>query len=437
MLLNRRPLDTIAINAAVTTGANTRTVVASAVLGELFIPTVAFTCGFECGDVGTGAATSPEGRHWQLSSGSPSLETTTVRNGSRAVRFPTAGATTYLGRNISGAPNLAVARFAIRFVGALPSTNVNIFAFTTGGSWCFLHYISASQKLGVSASSSAASVVTGPVVVADTWYVIDFKADISANPWKIDWRVDFAVQPQKTNAAAANTFTTFRIGANIDTGAGTPTYDLLVDDIIVSTGSALDYPFGEGKVVGLRPTMDGTHSFTTGTFKYDNSTNVAPAATDVNTYVDDNPITGLGEYISQNVVAAEYIEVGFSTPPDTGVPRGVEVVASHHASSTTAHAVTMRLNDGNIFDNVYLDADLSNTTITYWSKQFQRPPSGGLWTYAKLGAVKVRWGYATNVGSIPFLDGVMLEVEYAPGGIPTRLHGILGGGFVGLLGGFQ
>jgi len=435
MLLNRRPLDSTAINAGALDGTQVRIVAVSAFLSKV---SAEFTCGFECGIVVQGAATAPEGRHWHLASGTTTLETSTVRSGARAGRFATAGTTTYLGRNVTGTPNVAVARFAIRFVGSLPSSSVNLFAFTTGGSFCFLHYIQSSQKLGVSFVGNASGATLGPVVAADTWYVIDFRADASANPWKIDWRVDGAVQTQKTSALAANTFTTFRIGANVDTGAGTPTYDLLVDDIIVSTGSTLDYPFGDGKVVGIRPSYDGTHSFTLGTFKYDNSTNVATSATDVYTYLDDNPINGLTEYISQNVLAAgEYVEFGFPTPADTGTARAVEVVAAHHASSTTAHAVSMKLNDGGTLADVYAGADLSNTTITYWSKQFGAPPTGGLWTQAKLAALKVRWGYASNVGSVPFLDGVMLEVEYAPGQLPTRLHGIMGGGFVGLLGGFQ
>ena len=184
-----------------------------------------------------------------------------------------------------------------------------------------------------------------------------------------------------------------------------------------------------GVVEGIHPNEDGTHSFTAGDFRYNAAgSNILTSATDVNTYVDDAALTDVSDFIAQRVIRSTgYVEVGFGTAPFSHAAQAVAIVSSWHASATGANTVGLKMNDGGSLQDMLDEAgdglaDYSQTSVVFSEKILTAPPSGGTWTKAKLDAVLLRMGYATDVIGEPFWDGVMLEVAYAPavGGVSAN-----------------
>ncbi len=80
--------------------------------------------------------------------------------------------------------------------------------------------------------------------VVNVWHRIDWKVDISANPWVLSWSVDGVAQTGTTVARAADTFDYFAYGLQASTSG-----DFYFDDLVLS-GTAADYPLGECIVLG-------------------------------------------------------------------------------------------------------------------------------------------------------------------------------------------
>jgi hypothetical protein len=78
--------------------------------------------------------------------------------------------------------------------------------------------------------------------------------------------------------------------------------------------------------------------------------------------------------------------------------------------------------DGGTVVDVFTDVDLSQTTIVINGKQYATAPSSGVaWTIAQVNAIKVRWGSswtAVDIAPVPFIDGLLCEVDYAPSSFP-------------------
>ena len=282
--------------------------------------------------------------------------------------------------------------------------------------------------MGLIAGANIATLVTG------TWYRIDWVADASGGTATMKVSIDGANEQTASQAQVSANFTAARFGS---TGT-TVTVDMYFDDLIM--GNALvDYPFGAGTVERMKPTRDGTHSFTAGDFRYNAAgANIATSATDVWTYVDDDSMEDITDFIAQRVIRTTgYVEVGFGTAPFTHDAQAVAVVSNWHASTTGANTVGLKMNDGGTLLALTDDAgddlsDFSNTTATQHEAIVVTPPSGGTWTKAKIDALLIRMGYAGDVIGEPFWDGVMLEVAYAPapaGGDDPMPY--VGGGYYG------
>jgi len=384
------------------------------------MPTPLFCCGAECGIAAAGA-TGGAGvvPHWNSVVGPVSVDTGTVRSGSRSYKFAAAGALTHLQKTISGAPAVGVTRFAIYFE-SLPSTNTLIMAFSTAGSWAFLGFVQSTSKLCVTIVTSMSPLVESTTTIqAGQWYVIDYRVVMNGNPWVISWKIDGVAQPAHRASASAQTILAYRLGAILDTTPGTPTYNLFADDIIYSITNE-DYPFGNGKVAGLYPNADGTHNFdTAGDFMYNNTVNIPTNATDVFSYIDD-VLDNITDFIAVPAASnTEYVEVAFADLGNDVVSiNGLEVAMAAHAAATQANLETLRINDGGTLSDVATDLDFSNTTITYHSKHYATAPStSAAWTKSKVDALLARWNssYGTvDESPVPFLDGLVLEVDYVP-----------------------
>ena len=364
-----------------------------------------FVTGAEAGIVAAGSTATNLVPVWNTVTGTaPTADTTTFRNGFRAYRFNPSSAQSALSRTY--AIKTIVGRVAIRFA-SLPAANTVITQLTDANGNLMIRYINSGTKL--QAQVGAGTVRDGPVIVANTWYVIEFSANTTAATATLDWRVDGVAQTQATNAQATLNMTAFVIGIFTSTSA-----DMYADDIMISLTGA-DYPLGDGKVVPLIPNISGAHSFTVGDFRTDLSVNIAVADTTVaHGLVDEVPFTtNPGDYIKQIVIRGTgYVRIGFTDTTETIDARAVEVVSAQRASSTAAMNATMNLDDGGTLSAVYPSSDISQTTLIYDTSQFATPPSGGTWTAAKINALAVRWGYAGDITPNPYLNNVMLEVEY-------------------------
>ena len=379
-----------------------------------------FICGAECGVDGAGSAPGTGGvLHWNVFTGTVTVDTGTFRSpGVRSYKMTSAaGAANYLQKTITGLPTILVARFYLYF-SALPSADCAIaVARATAGSWPFVFYRSSDTKIYASIGASGPTLgATGATVTTGQWYRIDFKADVSGATRTTDVSVNGVALGQASTALAASTLTAFYIGANVDTTTANHTH--FVDDIAVSLTSG-DFPIGDGVVVGLYPSADGTHSYNAaGDFNYENTTNVPTSATDTWSHVNSVLDTTIGNFLGVPAASnTEYLEWQFQdTPSDVSSILGVEVVMASHSATTTANKQTLRINDNGTLSDVCTDLDQSQTTITYHTKQYATAPStSAAWSKTLVDGLRARWNssYGTvDESPVPFIDGVCFEVGY-------------------------
>lgn len=391
------------------------------------MPTLEFCCSAGCGINAIGALGGV--RHWGgIIGAAPSVEAVSHVSGGYSYRWNTVGAAA--ARRLDGPALLiapagreACARIAFKF-DTLPDANVTIIGWGIGsGTAPLVRYRSATQD--VVGSLAANVTATSAPITAGVWYYCDVYMNTGdTRTIKVQITTMAGVITDLgtlTSGSAAADTTGFRLGMGC--AAETVQGDLYITSIAVSHVGA-DYPIGPGAGRALRPRADETHNFdAVADFKYDNTTNMpSTAPTDTYTYVDDM-LDNISDFIAASGVSAgEYLEWLMDAAPDLSAINGIQVVSAHHASGTAANIQTMRLIDGGSTNDVFTDADFSQTTIVYNSKQYTTAPSGGAWTKAKLDAIKFRWGSSwTTVGisPVPFIDGLVVEVDYVPALLAT------------------
>lgn len=385
-----------------------------------------FCCGSECQIVVAGAVPSPNAQHWSLFQGTVTSQTAVARNGGRAYRWnPAVGSANEYAQKIVASHTTRWWRFYLRF-GTLPSANCDLVRFVTASGTCSLRYRTATTDI-IANVGGVTTGATAQVVTTGVWYEITMAADVSGATRTTKLTVNGVDKGTASSAVAATTCVQWRIG--LTCSGEVVTGDVYFDDIITGTNNA-DYPVpAGGQIVGLVPSNDGTHSYNlAGDFIYNAAGgNVPLAATDTYTYINHALSDSLSTFLNAaNPAAGEYLEWDFGDTGGVTSIAGVEVVSMHHAAGTSANLQTGRLVDGATVVDVFTDADFSQTTATYNSKQYAvAPSSSAAWTKAKVDALKFRWGSSwttPDVSPAPYLDGVMLEVDYIPGITPTRFY---------------
>lgn len=370
-------------------------------------------CGYECRINVTGAVPAPDERHWDTANGTPTISTTTVRTGTAALRSNPTAATAYMGKTV--ARTVVAGRVYVRFAAFVGAGDGQVaFIANANANGNLSVTIDSSGQVRVKAGAGTAVTVNSPLSTG-IWYRIDWLADSSGGTASMKARIDGGTESEATNVQASVNITSVRTGIH-----SAATADVFYDDLIVGTVSG-DYPFGDGTVERMKPTRDGTHSFTAGDFGYDTAgADILTSATDVWTKVDDDDLTSTADLIRQKVIRSTgYVEVGFGSAPFSHDALAVNCVSSWHASATGANTIGLRMIDGGSTKVLTDDAgddlsDFSNTTITFHHLVQTTAPSGGAWTAAKIGALLLRMGFSTDVIGIPYWDGVMLEIAYAP-----------------------
>ena len=252
-----------------------------------------------------------------------------------------------------------------------------------------------------------------------TWYRIDLdiNLNVGGTARSFDCRLDGAAGTQATLTVASGTFTRWEVGAG-DSVASAITVQF--DDLVVSVTGA-DYPIGPGKVIGLRPGSDGTHSFTDNDFSTgDAGTLRAASYTDFYLMVDDNPMTtarSTTDNIGQRVArTAGYVEIAPGTTPESGTANGVMAYLAYSSSTTTANDGKCEVRNSagtateiwGIFPSTV--RDYSENSNFFKRAMVTKP--GADWTASEVNAIRWRCGGASDISPVPTWQALMLEVDY-------------------------
>jgi hypothetical protein len=367
-----------------------------------------FVCGWECRINAVSAANVPVETHWQSFVNAPTISTTTVRSGTASGRINPSATTQYWSRTI--AQTVVSCRIYLN-VATFPTTTQSILAFVNASGTAFVRLGNAGQLyLDMGAASD---VAVGSPISTGTWHYLDLLADASTGTAVLKGKLDGGTEAQGSVAQASANFTAARFGPQAATS-----FDLFFDDLVMGNAAA-DYPIGPGEVERLLPSADGTHSFTAADFGYDAAGgDVATSATDVYAKLDDSDAMSIADFIRQKVVRSTgYVEVQFADPISGQAPQIVAAVLSMHSSATTANTVGWKWNDNGTIAAISDAAgdglsDISNTAVAHIYKALTTKPSGGAWTLSAIQGIRVRGGYSTSVASLPYWDGVILEVAF-------------------------
>jgi len=389
--------------------------------------TPVFTCGWECGQLGT------VGQHWSSGGGSVSINTTIKRNGARALRVnPTASSSAYVTSPTLAGFDIWVGRVAIYFT-TLPSINQTLLVgantgagavFNASDSKIYPGYLSGTVQFG----SSGVAVTTG------VWYILNVSVNASANPWLIDVKVDATTTTQMSRATTASGDTAFRVGM---VQSSSTTADAYFDDLVITSAGG-DYPIGDGYVNHFVPTSDGTHNVAgAADFRRgDTTTDILNATTTAYQLVDDVPLDDTTPDADDHIriVApannTDYVELvfgpasGISTP--TAAPQAVEVIAEVFAAGTGLSDEQIRVNDNGTTDTIYDGTQVAGvTTGIYKRKHYATAPTGGAWTVVSgagnFNNLRLRYGYASDANPDKSLMAAMIEADFAQGA--TTLQG--------------
>lgn len=377
-----------------------------------------FACGAECQISVPGVFGTPND-HWSLVQGTqPTVQTIIARNGGRAYRFSPVNDIASLWRAISGSQR--VARFYVYFA-SLPSGDCELLRFRCEplGNSPEIRFRKATNDI---VGYVGGQITTPHPVTVGVWYRVDCSGDVSTGTRTMKMTVadgDAAAIDRGTAsfASTAATLVYMEIGASC---SSLVTADTAIDDIRTGTNPTA-YPMGDGRIVGLQVTADGTHSYSAaGDFKYNNITNVPLAATDTWSYLIGALPVALQSVVSAaGVVAGEYLEWVIAGMPAIASIKGVEVISVHKGSTIDPHKQTLRIVDGATVQDLATDASFNdNVGPLYNSRHYAKAPSGVVWTQLLVNGLKFRYGSSWTAVQItpgvPAIGGLMLEVDYIP-----------------------
>ena len=386
--------------------------------------TPVFCCGFECGVL------PANGGHWNPTASAPSISTTTVRTGNRALRINPSASIIGASSSAVLATAVNVFRVAIRFT-TLPAADMPLVTAAAGSNLAGAFFKQSDSKIyaGTKVSSVIVLGATGVAVTTGIWYIIDVKSDMTSNPWLIDVQVSGTACGQKSTATAGTTTAAFRLG-DLDANQSA---DIFFDDAVWSQTTG-DYPIGNGYVNHFVPTADGTHNVAgTGDFQRTlTGTDILNATTTAFQLVDEVPFEAIvTDWINMlaPVNATDYVECIFGPAPGIQIPiigpRAVEVIAGINQAATGNGNMEIRLNDNGSMGTVYTATGIAGVAVAsgqvFKRAHFADPPSAAsTWNALSSGNgafnnVRVRFGSpaALDVNPDQYFGCIMIEAEFA------------------------
>jgi hypothetical protein len=333
-----------------------------------------------------------------------SIQTSVVRSGAYALRAAPAGASAYMTWfHPPTLPTSTTIRFAVRFE-TLPAANVQeVFAVRSAGTpAAILRFVKATNSftfalVGNTTTTSASSTT----IAAGQWYVIDVKWDVSTATHQLAWRLNGAAQPSASVASSAMNVYETHFGSKT-----TDTYTAYYDDVMI-TGSGTQYPLGDGKVYGLRPSGMGNMAPAGSNFTVDGGAALSSTSWQ---RVDDDPMTTFTDYIAQSTINnTSYAELAFADTTETCIRAASGYITWHTLASRTSNAKFL-VYDGATASTIR-DGDFNHTTGRDVSKPIT--PAAG-WSATALNGLVGRFGYWSGGASgspSPLLDAAVIEYE--------------------------
>lgn len=343
--------------------------------------------------------------------GTPAIVSTTPRTGSWCLELAaTAGVCSVTQSAPFGASLIGGVRVPLRFVGGLPTGDVDLFTIEiTSSATLFVRFKNATSKLEARIETSGTdgtARLSDQVVTADTWLAVEVQFDVRVTgDFLADWAVDYGdgvlvpqVQATYGGANAPASVTTLRLGWN----AATATATVRMDDVVV-VRDAGNYPIGDHTVQPLLVDPAGALTTTAdakfNTFNTNGGALVAWDAATAKAAVSEIPPTigaSADGIVQVTAGASDYVTLPMATST-AGIIRAARMLACGWAASGTAATLGFRAHDGTTEMLLAAAADVgfdNSTTLPVWVALPIRPAAGSYtWTQAKLDALALRVGF--------------------------------------------
>jgi hypothetical protein len=302
----------------------------------------------------------------------------------------------------------------------LPNIEISIARIqTSAGSTARINFDPADQKVFGRYVSDGTKV--NQVLSQSTWYRIDCKADVSANPSKLWYNVNGVGEQYTEYAQAATVFNGYRFGFI----ESTPTInagEAYWDDAVYSN-TISDYPIGTCAVIGLRPNADGTHNNAANIMEDIDGNDIDGSTYYAYDKLDEDPwvSTAGTDYVRQTGNGtSNYCEIQFADTTETNI-MGVMALLQYSSASTSSNTGGCIIRSGTTETAVWgitgALEDYSESSSFY--KKAIVSPDGGSWTSTLVNALRCRFGYSGDANPDPYWQAIMLEVAYGPAGTST------------------
>jgi hypothetical protein len=369
--------------------------------------------------------------------GTPTSDAAAARSGSYGLLInPSAAGEQVVYNTATTGIRKTAARFYVRFT-SFPAGDTDMWAPRTSApaQMAFLIYQPSSGKIAVQCNGGTATAI-GPVLSTNTWYRIDVQFDSSGTTWTMRGTVDGGTEGSATlGGQAATDQRSWSVALS-----GSATYTAHYDDLIFGTYTVDSEYWGQGQVVALKPTGDGTHNAST---VIEDNAGVDITSPNAFPLLDEIPISDTANYIQQSASGTgNYAEVTFADlPASAGKVNAARAVLMYGSSTTTANTggTVIRRND-NTTDVVQVGSTTTTTDINQnttlatarWDMSDTAPFYKGCLVPATadgtdfsslspaiVNDLRGRVGYSNDASPLPRWYSLMLEVDYAVVSLPA------------------
>jgi hypothetical protein len=296
-----------------------------------------------------------------------------------------------------------VASFYVRFDTSLPAADINLFVTSGPTNPPRIGWDTSESKFGLRYGNDALSAGQdfGPVIVADTWYLIDWEIDTTGATYTMTATVDGANgnTVTRTSQTAADMTT---VGPSTTGASGT--FTCYFDEVVFSATLG-DYPLGAHNVVLLKPTSDGTHNAGTNVIEANGGADIDGSTTTAYNLLDEVPPENT-DYVQQSAAGSgNYAEVVFANPP-SGTHWGTGYYCAIEGAAANASDILLRVVDSG--GSTLLDqggAGAVNGTTRRYSRGFLTGDPTGY---------KGRVGFGTDVTPVPRALTFVGQHAYVP-----------------------
>jgi hypothetical protein len=188
---------------------------------------------------------------WSFGSGTGTIDSVVFESGAQSCKMVAAVSPPYVGMNASAAKTVGYALFSLRATSVAPPSNTPLFDFAGHAGADMYLRLSTGGVLQVVGDA----VISGPTILANTFYRVEMEYDVSSNPKRIRWRTwDAGVwteQQPATSAQAADTLNQMILEVDVVTSGITLNYD----NVQVGEGVAAGehYPFSRAPSLSTGP----------------------------------------------------------------------------------------------------------------------------------------------------------------------------------------